>query len=58
VRGVGALLAPGLEEPSILALLEQLLEEQALGRAFLFQQARTELAQDGEVEAGVLQLER
>jgi hypothetical protein len=34
--GVCALLAPGLEESSLLALGEQLLEEQTLGHAFPF----------------------
>ncbi len=55
VGRIRALLAPGLEKPPILALRQQLLEEQVLDAPG--QHPGAELAQNREVEAGILQLQ-
>jgi hypothetical protein len=55
VRGVGALLASGLHQPALAEALQHAVEQKLLGVAS--EQAGAELAQDGEIEAGVGQLQ-
>jgi hypothetical protein len=55
VRRVGTLFAARLEEAASLAFFEQLLQQRMLGPAL--QQPRAELAQNGEVEAGVFEFQ-